>query len=498
MLEETVATEKTDAGEDPRPEEDFAALFEKESRMPERLEPGQKIKTTVITISGDMVYVDLGGKSEGVIDLSEFVRGEGEVNVHEGDEVEAFFVSVQNGTKRLTTRMRGYSTLDVAGIRDAFHAHLPVTGKVKAAVKGGYEVTVGGVRCFCPFSQMDLKTSRDSDQYVGQTFSFKVVEFGNDGRNVVLSRRALLEEERQAKAQHFRETLAVGMELNGTVRSIQGFGAFVDLGGVDGLIPASEIGWDRTERPADVLSIGQEVTIKVIGLDWEKNRLTLSLKALQADPWQGAAERYPVDTRVKGVIVRLAPFGAFVNLEPGIDGLIHISNLGAGRHVNHPKEVVEVGQWVEPLVRAVDESSKKISLTLEQQSREEVALPEVGEVTEGMVERVMPYGLFLKLDSGASGLIPNSEMGTPKGTNHSRMFPAGTRMQVSSSRGQDKRRYPEPQCRSEKVSRTISSATGPSSRPRTRHRGPRQLRRAAQGHLEENENGKRPLFGGAN
>jgi len=178
-----------------------------------------------------------------------------------------------------------------------------------------------------------------------------------------------------------------------------------------------------------VLSVGQEVTLKIIGLDWEKNRLTLSLKALKTDPWTGVSERYAVETRVKGVIVRLAPFGAFVNLEPGVDGLIHISNLGAGRHINHPKEVAEVGQWVEPLVLAVDEANKKISLTLEQ-PKEEVALPEVGDVVEGTVERVMPYGIFLKLESGASGLIPNSEMGTPKGTNHSRMFPVGTRIQV--------------------------------------------------------------------
>ena len=153
MAEETLATETIDAGEESvRQEEDFAALFEKESRMPERLEPGQKIKTTVISISGEMVYVDLGGKSEGVIDLAEFTKEDGVCAVHEGDEVDAFFLSVQNGTKRLTTRMRGYSTLDVAGIRDAYYAKLPVTGKVKSSVKGGYEVSVGGVRCFCPFS----------------------------------------------------------------------------------------------------------------------------------------------------------------------------------------------------------------------------------------------------------------------------------------------------------------------------------------------------------
>ena len=414
----------------PVQEEDFAALFEKESKMPERLEPGQKIRTTVITVSGEMVYVDLGGKSEGVIDLSEFQREDGTYNVREGQEIVAYFLSVQNGAKRLTTRFRGFSTVDAAEIRDAFHANIPVTGKVRAAVKGGFEVTVAGVRCFCPFSQMDLKVSKDSVAYLGQTFSFKVLEYENDGRNIVLSRRALLQEERQAQIERFKETLSVGMELKGIVRSIQNFGAFVDLGGVDGLIPSSEIGWDRTERPEDVLSLGQEVLVRVIGLDWAKNRLTLSLKAMQDDPWESKADKYSVDDRVKGVVVRLAPFGAFVNLEPGIDGLIHISRLGAGRHVNHPKEVVEVGQMVEPLVLSVDKESRKISLSLEERASEDAPLPEVGEVTEGTVDRVMSYGIFLRLDSGLSGLIPNSEMGTPRGTNHSRMFPQGTKLQV--------------------------------------------------------------------
>jgi small subunit ribosomal protein S1 len=432
MVEEMEVTGKVNEMEADNPvqEEDFAALFEKESRVPERLDPGQKIKTTIISISGDQVYVDLGGKSEGAIDLSEFMREDGTCSVKEGDEVEAFFLSVQNGSKRLTTRLHGYSTVDLAGIRDAFNAGLPVTGKVKSAVKGGFEVSVGGVRSFCPFSQMDLRVSKDSDRYVGQTFSFKVLEYENDGRNIVLSRRAILDEERKAQAAKFRESLEVGMDLKGTVRSIQKFGAFVDLGGVDGLIPASEIGWDRSEKPENVLSLGQEVTVKVIGLDWSKNRLTLSLKAMQEDPWESVATKYPVDSMVKGVIVRLAQFGAFVNLEPGVDGLIHISNLGAGRRINHPKEVVEVGQLVEPQVLAVDKENRKISLTLDNQPKEEIPLPEVGEIVEGSVDRVMPYGIFLRLDSGASGLIPNSEMGTPRGTNHSKMFPQGTRMQV--------------------------------------------------------------------
>ena len=411
-------------------EENFSVLLAKQSNMPVRLEPGQKVKAVIISISGDFVYVDLGGKSEAVIDLAEFKNPDGTYAVKDGDEVEAFFLHVRDGSKRLTTRLKGYSTLDLAGIRDAHEADLPVQGKVKSVLKGGYEVTVGGVRCFCPFSQMDLKRGEAPETYVGQVFSFKVAEFEEDGKNIVLSRRAILEEERDAQAEQFKATLTVGAELTGTVRSILSFGVFVDLGGVDGLIPLSEMGWDRSEKPGNIFTIGQQVNVKVIGIDWEKNRLTLSLKALQNDPWVDVASKYQVDQQVKGTIVRLTAFGAFVNLEPGVDGLIHISNLGAGRRIKHPKEVVEVGQSVEPYVIAVDEATRKISLSIELQSKQKPVLPEVGDTVEGTVDQVMPYGIFLKLDSTLSGLIPNSEMGTPRGTNHSRMFPPGTKMQV--------------------------------------------------------------------
>ena len=243
---------------------------------------------------------------------------------------------------------------------------------------------VGGVRCFCPFSQIDLRRDKDSETYVGQTFPFKVVEFEEESQNVVLSRRVLFEEERRAQADRIKETLVVGADLTGTVRSLANFGAFIDIGGVDGLIPMSEMAWDRTEKAENILSPGQEVKVRVIGLDWEKGRLTLSLKALQTDPWESVAAAYPSGSRVKGPVVRLTTFGAFVNLAPGIDGLIHISNLGAGKRINHPKDVVEVGQLVEPYVLAVDPVKRKISLSLETLSEEEESyIPESGEAVEG-------------------------------------------------------------------------------------------------------------------
>ena len=412
-------------------EEDFAVLLRQEAAGGGRLQPGQKVRAQVIAISGDAVYIDLGGKSEGTIDKSEFIDDEGVVRVQEGDTVEAFFVSVQGGVRRLTTRIRGYSTVSLAGIRDAFEAELPVTGKVKGELKGGFEVNVGGVRCFCPYSQIDFRNAKTGAEYVGETFAFKVLEYGEDGKNIVLSRRALLEEQRQAETERLKASLEVGMELQGKIRSVQKFGLFVDLGGVDGLVPASEIGWSRTENLKEQFEVGQDVTVKVVGIDWEKNRLTLSLKALLADPWEDIEQKYPVDSKVTGTVVRLSPFGAFINLEPGVDGLVHISNLGAGRRVHHPKEVLEVGQWVEATVLSADRSARKLSLTLSPKvKQEELELPSVGDILDGTVDRVMSYGVFVRLSTGVTGLIPNAEMGTIKGTNHNRMFPPGTPMQV--------------------------------------------------------------------
>ncbi len=411
--------------------EDFAELLAQSKSQQERLGPGQKVRAKVVSISGDFVYIDLGGKSEGVIDVAEFRTEDGTIPVHVGDEIDAFYINVKDGVRRLTTMVNGYSAATLAAVRDAFEAGVPVNGTVKREVKGGFEVSVGGVRCFCPFSQIDLKGGREGGVFLGQTFPFKVLEYEENGKNVILSRRALLEEERKARINKLKEELSVGMTVKATVRSIQNFGTFVDLGGLDGLIPASELSWDRAKKPEDVFSVGQEVAVKIISLDWDKNRLTLSLKALEPDPWEGVKEKYPVDARINGTIMRLAPFGAFVMLEPGVEGMIHISNLGAGRRINHPKEVVEVGQSVEAYVLGVDAEKRKISLSLQPKPKPQViVLPAVGELVDGVVDKVMPFGIFVKLSSGLSGLIPNSEIGSTGGADIKRAFPAGAKIQA--------------------------------------------------------------------
>jgi len=411
--------------------ESFEEMLDKSFQGPGRLSPGQKITTKIISVAGDLVYVDLGGKSDGTIDIEEFKDENGEYQVKEGDEIEAYFISVQDGIRKLTTLVNGYSPSLLTSIEDAHNAGLPVTGDVKREIKGGFEVSLDGVRCFCPFSQIDLSGGREGGVYLGRSFPFKILEYSENGRNIVVSRRALLEEERKKKIEELKSSLSEGMEITGTVRSIHNFGAFVDLGGVDGMIPASEVSWNRADKPGNVLKVNQETTAKILSIDWEKNRITLSIKALQPDPWISIAGKYAIDSKISGTIVRLVPFGAFVNLEPGVDGLIHISNLGAGRRINHPKEVVTVGQQVEAYVHGVDEENRKISLSLQPKPKpKKVDLPAVGTLMEGTVEKVMTYGIFVKLNDELTGLVPNAEMATPFGTDHAKMFPAGTKLKV--------------------------------------------------------------------
>lgn len=427
-----MSEENKSAEQESNAEESFAELLEQSMSVSDRLKPGQKVKATVIGISGDRVYIALGGKSEGAIALDEFKDESGAVSVKPGDVVEAAFVSVRDGVRELTTKIRGgIPAAKMSTLRGAFDGSLPVTGDVKREVKGGFEVSIEGTRAFCPASQIDLRGGREGGLYVGQSFPFRILELSEDGRNIILSRRALLDEERRAKQEELKATLEVGKDMTGKIRSIQKFGAFIDLGGIDGLIPVSELSWNRVDKPEDVLSVGQEVTARIISIDWDKNRLSLSLKALQPDPWAAVAAKYVVGGKAEGTVVRLTAFGAFVNLEPGLDGLIHISNFGTGKRINHPKEVVSVGQAVEVYIIGVDPAERRISLSMQPQVRkEEVVLPSAGEVLGGTVESIMPYGVFLKLESGVTGLIPNAEMGTPFGTDHSHAFPVGTTIQV--------------------------------------------------------------------
>jgi small subunit ribosomal protein S1 len=257
-------------------------------------------------------------------------------------------------------------------LEDAWRNGIPVEGTVAKEVKGGFEIKVGGtVRAFCPFSQMGLRRDEPQSDIIGRSLSFNIAEFGENGRNIVLSRRAILEGERQDKKRALQASLQEGMKVRGKVTSIQKFGAFVDIGGVEGLLPVSEIAWSRTEKVGDVLSVGQEVEVILKKLDWDQERFSFSLKDALPDPWDQAVDNYLVGSYHSGTVSRLAPFGAFVTLAQGVDGLIHISKLGGGRRLSHPREVLKEGQAVEVQIEAVDREKRKISLALAEVRRAE-------------------------------------------------------------------------------------------------------------------------------
>ncbi len=408
----------------------FSSLVEESLRQMIRLKHGQKVKAKVVNISGDSVYVDIGGKSEGIINVNEFINEDGTIGIKEGEEIDAFFVSVKEGLKQLTTLFKGYPLMKLKAIQSAFESGNPIKGEVKGIVKGGFIVSLEGINAFCPASQIDIK-KEDGENYLGQTFYFKVLDFKEDGSNVVVSRRVLLEEERQKRIDELRSSLHIGMNLKAKILSIKNFGIFVDLGGIEGFIPASEISWEKIDNIEAFYSVGQEVTAKIISMNWEKNQVTLSIKATQPDPWTGIEDKYPIGSRVSGTIVRLEPYGAFLSIDYGIEGLIHISNIVSGRRIKHPKEVLEVGQRIEAYILSIDKDSRKLSLSMKPKVEpKDIVFPDVGDYLEGIVEKVMPFGVFVRISDDLNGLIPNSEMGTLPNSDHIRMFPPGSKISV--------------------------------------------------------------------
>jgi len=352
-------------------EESFAELLEKSFKKQGRLDPGQMVEAMIVKITSEWIFLDLGGKGEGYLDRKEMLDAEGNLSVKEGDRIRAFFLSAENNEMHFTTKI-GSGPAGHTQLEDAWRNGIPVEGTVTKEVKGGFEVKIAGsARAFCPFSQMGIRREESKADVIGKSLSFKITEYSEKGRNMVLSRRAIVDEEQRKRKQEWKETLKEGMKIRGTVTSLQGFGAFVDIGGLEGLIPIAEIAWGRTENIRDVLSVGREVEVIVKKLDWEKGRFSFSLKDTLPDPWERVARDCPVGSYHSGKVARLAPFGAFVTLGVGVDGLIHISKLGAGRRINHPREVLKEGQAIEVKVEAVEPENRKLSLSLAEISREE-------------------------------------------------------------------------------------------------------------------------------
>ena len=424
------------------PEENFAEMFAASvaGSTPKRFEVGQKVSGRIVQMGTEQAFLDLGGKGEGMIDLAELRDSQGNVMVAVGEILEGDILALAGDHGGVVVTKQLSKGAQREFLVEARNSGIPVEGLITGHNKGGLEVDLGGLRGFCPASQIDVRHVEDLLSLVGQRFSFKIMELKD--RDVVLSRRALLEAEAAKKGAELRATLTVGTQLEGTVVSLREFGAFVDLGGLEGLLHVSELGYGRVNHPKDVLAVGQKVKVEVVRIDAAKEgekgeRIALSMKALQQDPWQQAAAQLKEGDRIKGKIVRLQPFGAFVEIMPGVDGLVHISALGAKKRIAHPSEVVAEGEEIECTVEAVDPEQKRISLR--RVTGEEIAAgtakpgrevsvhgpPKVGDVVEASVDKVEPFGLFVRF-AGGRGLIPNVEMGTPKGADHRKLFPPGT------------------------------------------------------------------------
>jgi small subunit ribosomal protein S1 len=410
--------------------EDFATLFAREASRPV-LEMGQIVKGRVIQITAESVFVDVGGKGEAWIERAELTDADGKLKVAVGDEVEATVVSTGDEV-RLSHKLRQGAQARQA-LAVAAQTGIPVEGKVAAVIKGGYEVTVGGLRGFCPLSQMDLRRAESADEYVGRVLEFRVTTFSENGRNLVLSRRRLLEERAAEAAEETRKKIAPGAVLAGTVSSLADFGAFIDLGGVQGLVPLSELSHSRASRPADLLRIGDAVTVKVLRVDQEKGRISLSLKALAGDPWAAVAGRLRERQVVRGRAVRSTEFGIFVELLPGVDGLLHVTEIPRSRQ-GALREAAAASAEIAVLIVAIDSAKRRVALALApegaelgQQMQSNV---EVGAVLIGTVERHEPFGVFVRLGPGQTGLVPTAELSMSRGADARKAFPAGSEMKV--------------------------------------------------------------------
>lgn len=345
-------------------DETFADLFHDKPTARKSLQPGNRVEATIVGISGDNIFLDVGQKSEGILNAAELRNQEGELTVSVGDRIQVFFLAARHGEMVFTSRL-GSGQTSSRELEEAFLSGIPVEGRVTGEVKGGFSVTVAGQRGFCPYSQMDIRKVEQAEEYLEKTFAFKIIEYSGQGRNVILSARAVQEEQRQQEREQLKENLTEGMLVKGTVTSIRDFGAFVDIGGVDGLIPISELAWGQTDKVEDVLHRGQQVEVIIKRLDWSNNKISLSLRETMENPWDNAESRYLVGSIHRGKVSRLSAFGAFLTLEPGIDGLLHISKLGAGRRIHHPREVVEIGQELTVKIESLDPQQKRIALAPE-------------------------------------------------------------------------------------------------------------------------------------
>lgn len=422
MSETKLKNFNTETGHDEM-EQSFEDLFESSLHD---LNIGDVVKGTVVQVTPDAVVVDVGYKSEGVIPITEFLDENGKVSVKVGDEIDVLLERTENESglvslsKEKADRQRIWNTLEEGAVVD---------GRVVSRIKGGLSVDIG-VTAFLPGSQVDIRPVRNLDKMLGETYKFKIIKLNKRRGNIVLSRRVLLEEERETHRADTLNTLTEGQVLEGTVKNLTDYGAFIDLGGIDGLLHVTDMSWGRVTHPSDVIAAGDKIKVKVLKFDRDKQRVSLGLKQIIPDPWLEVAQKYPIGTRVQGKVVSLTDYGAFIELEQGVEGLIHVSEMSWTKRVKHPNKILNIGDEIESVVLAVDTGNRRISLGLKQTEQNPwdvigEKFP-VGTIIEGQVKNITDFGIFVGVDEGIDGLVHISDLSWVKRVKHpSELFKKG-------------------------------------------------------------------------
>jgi small subunit ribosomal protein S1 len=417
-------------------EEDFAAMFEASTKA-RQFDRGQAIEGTIVAIGPKIAFVNVGGKGEAEIDVAELKDADGDIEVSVGDRISAIVVSTSGGIVLSRKGVRNAATQ--RQLEDAFQAGLAVEGKVVQAVKGGYEVRIARERAFCPLSQIDIVRTADPAVHVGQTYAFRIIEYKDNGKDLVVSRRKLLDEQQRASAADVRKSIVPGAIIAGRVVSVQDFGAFVELGGgIQGLLHVSEMSWSRVGSANEVVAPGDQITVKVLRVDEATNKISLGFKQLQGDPWAAVAGKYEVGQVHQGKVTRVADFGAFVELEPGVEGLAHSSTFTPTGHTGGWAKSVSAGQTGAFQILSIDSEQKRIGLALLEDGAPRAAAPaasqdpiSAGAILTGKVERHEKFGVFIFLSPGRTGLMPNAETGVDRDADMKKAFPVGSEVEVA-------------------------------------------------------------------
>ncbi|EBR3178743.1 30S ribosomal protein S1 [Salmonella enterica] len=394
--------------------ESFAQLFE-ESLKEIETRPGSIVRGVVVAIDKDIVLVDAGLKSESAIPAEQFKNAQGELEIQVGDEVDVALDAVEDGfgetllSREKAKRHEAWITLE-----KAYEDAETVTGVINGKVKGGFTVELNGIRAFLPGSLVDVRPVRDTLHLEGKELEFKVIKLDQKRNNVVVSRRAVIESENSAERDQLLENLQEGMEVKGIVKNLTDYGAFVDLGGVDGLLHITDMAWKRVKHPSEIVNVGDEINVKVLKFDRERTRVSLGLKQLGEDPWVAIAKRYPEGTKLTGRVTNLTDYGCFVEIEEGVEGLVHVSEMDWTNKNIHPSKVVNVGDVVEVMVLDIDEERRRISLGLKQcKSNPWQQFAEThnkGDRVEGKIKSITDFGIFIGLDGGIDGLVHLSDI----------------------------------------------------------------------------------------